>query len=288
MLKKSLKLYREYLIQILRFTTNSVLSYCSDLKDYSDFLSKNYSIHNLNDITNQHIRNYIARLKRKDHTPSSIGRKMSVIRSFHKFLMLKNLTHTNASLEVSLPKRSQKMPLILSIEEVDSLLEVCDVIEPLPLRNKAMIELLYGCGLRVGELLSLKLSDLHLKMGFINIHGQSKKERIIPIGFEAAYALKQYVAKGRVHLNKTDGDLVFVNSRGSKLSRVGVYKTLKTISKKAGIEKSISPQTLRHTFAFHMLVNGVEIKVLQELLGHEDISSVYIYKHLQNQNKEEI
>jgi len=281
MLKNALDIYQTYLEDQAGFQPSSIQSYFTDLEDYIDFLIKNYSLHNVDEITQQHIRKYIAKLKRKNHTPSSIGRKMSAIRSFHKIMFQEQIANHNVSLEVILPKRSPTPPLVLSVEEVDALLVVCDDDHPLELRNRAMIEVLYGCGLRISELLALSIKDLHLNMGFINIHGEGKKERIIPIGFEAAYALKQYIDKGRIHINKTKGDLVFLNTRGVELSRVGFFKTLKKIALKAGIEKPISPQTLRHTFAFHMLENGVEIKVLQELLGHEDISSTYIYKHLQ-------
>lgn len=284
MLDNSLKLYQKHLEQSMSYTSGSIDSYCNDLQDYTDFLCKNYSIENPDQITHQHIRNYLARLKRKDHTPSSVGRKMSAIRSFHKFLLQQDLIERNVSIEVSLPKRTSKPPFVLSVEEIDALLLACDQDNPLDLRNRAMIEVLYGCGLRISELLTLRLRDLHLNMGFINIHGNNKKERLIPIGFEAAYALKQYIDKGRVHINKTKEDIVFVNTRGYELSRVGFFKTLKQIALKAGIASPISPQTLRHTFAFHMLENGVELKVLQDLLGHEDISSTYIYKHLQQKN----
>lgn len=280
MLNNTLNQYKDYIKTSLNFSSNSIIAYSKDLDDYFEFLEKNYSLSNANEITNQHIRNYISRLKRKDHTSTSIGRKMSAIRSYHTFLSQKKLVNDNVSLDVALPKRYTKDPLILSVEEIEALLTVCDGDDPLQLRNRAMIEILYGCGLRIGELLALQLSDLHLNMGFIKIHGHSKKERIIPIGFEAAYALKQYIDKGRFHIHKNNNNLVFVNSRGTNLSRVGFFKTLKTLSNKACIEKNISPQTLRHTFAFHMLENGVELKVLQDLLGHEDISSTYKYKHL--------
>jgi integrase/recombinase XerD len=278
MLEKHLKAYQKHLKDQTNFAQNSILSYTRDLEKYITFLEKNYDLDNPNQITKQHIQNFIARLKRKENTSASIGRKMSSIRSFHHYLLDKGLITYNHTLDISLPKRRSKRPDTLSIDQIDDLLNATDGDTPLQLRNKAIIELLYGCGLRVNELLNLKLTNLRLKMGFINIHGKGKKERIIPIAFESAYALKQYIDRGRDKLKKGSTDLIFFNSRGTQLSRIGVYKMLDTLRQKANIDQKISPQTLRHSFASHMLENGVDIKTIQELLGHEDISSTYLYK----------
>jgi len=252
----------------------------TDLNEYAAFLVKNYAIRDANTISKQHIRNFIARLKRKNNTSSSISRKVSAIRSFHKYLLLEKLVDSNVSLGISLPKKEQKLPQILSVEEVDALMVAADGIEPLELRNKAMLELLYGSGLRISELINLTMGNLHINMGFINVIGKGEKERIIPIGGEGAYAIKQYLEKGRPHLKKIPGDILFVNSRGSNISRVGFYKTLKKLVIKAGISKDVSPHTLRHSFASHLLENGVDLRVVQELLGHEDISTTQIYTHI--------
>jgi integrase/recombinase XerD len=143
-----------------------------------------------------------------------------------------------------------------------------------------MIELLYGCGLRVTELLELRLQDLHINMGFINVVGKGNKERIVPIGEEAQHSLKRYLEEGRSILKKVPGDIVFVNNRGNKISRVGLYKVLKKLAVHAGIMKDISPHTLRHSYASHLLENGVDLRMVQELLGHEDISTTQIYTHI--------
>jgi len=288
MLKRLLKEYEYYLKITKGLSPNSIYSYVTDLKEYVEFLEKNYGIKDPNNITKQHIRNFIARLKRKHNTPSSISRKMSSIRSFHKYLLLEKLVQHNTSLGISLPKKQKKLPIVLSVEEVDALMVAADGDEPLELRNKAMIELLYGCGLRISELLDLKLSDLHINMGFINVYGKGNKERIVPIGFEAAYALKRYIDKGRTQLKKIPGDIIFVNTRGSGISRVGFYKVLKKLTFKAGIMKEVSPHTLRHSFASHLLSNGVDLRVVQELLGHEDISTTQIYTHISKQKLKEV
>ncbi len=280
MLQQLLKEYEYYLKITKGLSPNSISSYVTDLREYVEFLIKNYAIKDPNSITKQHIRNFVARLKRKHNTPSSISRKMSAIRSYHKYLLLEKLVQSNVSLGVSLPKKQKKLPIVLSVEEIDALMVAADGDEPLELRNKAMLELLYGCGLRISELLELRLADLHINSGFINIYGKGNKERIVPIGFEAAYALKQYIDKGRTILKKIPGDIVFVNTRGSEISRVGFYKVLKKLTFKAGIMKEVSPHTLRHSFASHLLENGVDLRVVQELLGHEDISTTQVYTHV--------
>lgn len=288
MLKNLLKEYEYYLKITKGLSANTISSYKTDLAEYILFIEKNYYLRNPNDITKQHIRNFIGRLKRKNNTASSISRKISAIRSFHKYLLLEKLVDSNVSLGVSLPKKANKLPVVLSVDEVDALMIAADGDEPLELRNKAMLELLYGSGLRVSELLNLSLGDLHLNMGFINIVGKGNKERIVPIGEIGQLALKRYLENGRPFLKKIPGDILFVNSRGSEISRVGFYKTLKKLVFKAGIMKDVSPHTLRHSFASHLLENGVDLRMVQELLGHEDISTTQIYTHISKKQLKEV
>lgn len=288
MLKRLLKEYEYYLKITKGLSPNSISSYVTDLTEYVFFIDKNYAITDPNVITKQHIRNFISRLKRKKSSSSSIARKMSAIRSFHKFLMSEKIVATNVALGVRLPKKKQKLPIVLSVEEIDALMVAADGDEPLELRNRAMLELLYGSGLRISELLALGLSDLHLNMGFINVMGKGRKERIVPVGAEAAYSLKKYLDKGRPRLKKVPGDVLFVNSRGSDISRVGFYKVLKLLTIRAGITKDVSPHTLRHSFASHLLQNGVDLRVVQELLGHEDISTTQIYTHITKQQLKQV
>ncbi len=288
MLKRLLKEYEYYLKITKGLSLNSINSYLSDLNEYIDFLVKNYAIKDPDKITKQHIRNFIGRLKRKHDTSATISRKMSAIRSFHKYLLLEKIVFTNVASGISLPKKAQKLPQILSLEEVDALMIASDGDEPLELRNRAMLELLYGSGLRISELIKIRLGDLHLNMGFINVNGKGDKERIVPLGEEGRYALRRYLDKGRPRLKKVDGDIVFVNNRGSSISRVGFYKTLKKLTTKAGITKEVSPHTLRHSFATHLLENGVNLRMVQELLGHEDISTTQIYTHINKKHLKEV
>ncbi len=288
MLKRLLKEYEYYLKITKNLSTNTIKSYVTDLNEYVIFLAKNYLIKDPNIITKQHIRNFIGRLKRKQNTNSSISRKVSAIRSFHKYLLLEKLVSGNVATGISLPKKELRLPITLSIDEVEALIIAADGDEPLEQRNKAMLELLYGCGLRVTELLSLRLQDLHINMGFINIIGKGNKERIVPLGEEAQHALKKYLEEGRSILKKIPGDIVFVNNRGSSMSRVGLYKTLKKIAFRAGIMKDISPHTLRHSYASHLLENGVNLRMVQELLGHEDISTTQIYTHISKKQLQDV
>jgi len=288
MLVRLLKEYEYYLKITKGLSPNSISSYVTDLNEYVEFIDKNYAIKDPAIITKQHIRNFIARLKRKNSQASSVARKMSAIRSFHKYLMQEKLVSMNVALGVRLPKKKQTLPVVLSVEEIDALMVAADGDEPLDLRNRAMLELLYGSGLRISELLSLRLSDLHLNMGFLNITGKGNKERIVPVGAEAAYSLKKYLDRGRSHLKKVPGDILFVNSRGAAISRVGFYKVLKLLTTKAGITKDVSPHTLRHSFASHLLQNGVDLRVVQELLGHEDISTTQIYTHITKQQLQQV
>ena len=280
MLKRLLKEYEYYLKVTKGLSTNTISSYKTDLIEYVEFLERNYRIKDPQLLQNNIFETLLRDLKRKHSTKASISRKLSAVRSFHKYLMIEKIVLTNVALGISLPKKEKRLPTVLNVAEVDALMVAADGDEPLEVRNKAMLELLYGSGLRISELLDLRLRDLHLNMGFLNITGKGNKERIVPIGAEGAYALKRYLDLSRPHLKKVPGDIVFVNSRGSDISRVGFYKVLKKLTIKAGITKDVSPHTLRHSFASHLLENGVDLRVVQELLGHEDISTTQIYTHI--------
>ncbi|MCF7925997.1 MAG: site-specific tyrosine recombinase XerD [Candidatus Izimaplasma sp.] len=280
MLKQLLREFEYYLKITKGLSQNTINSYRADLEEYVLFQLKNYEISDPNRLTKEHIRNFIRRLKRKETSNSSISRKLSAIRSFHKFLLSEKLVDKNVSLGVKLPKREKTLPTVLSIKEIDALLDVTSGDKPLEIRNKSIIELLYGSGLRISELLNLKLEDLHINMGFINISGKGNKERIVPIGEEGISALNQYLSDARPNLKKKPGSIIFLNTRGNALSRVGFYKVLKKLAKQAHITKNVTPHTLRHSFATHLLENGADLRVVQKLLGHEDITTTEIYTHI--------
>lgn len=280
MLKQLLKEYEYYLKVTKNLSIHSINSYTSDLKDYIEYVEKNYQIKDPNKITKSEIKNYMAALKRREAQSTSVARKLSAIRSFHQFLLSEKLVSENIASQIRQVKKESKLPTVLSLQEIEMMLSLLDEDEPLIMRNKAIIELLYGSGLRVSELINLRLGDLHINRRFINIIGKGNKERIIPLGDESAFALKNYLEKSRSVLKKELGDIVFVNARGTQISRIGVYKMLKKLANDAGITKTVSPHTLRHSFASHLLENGVDLRLVQELLGHEDVSTTQIYTHI--------
>ncbi|MGS0971853.1 MAG: site-specific tyrosine recombinase XerD [Candidatus Izemoplasmataceae bacterium] len=283
MLRQLLKEYEYYLKVTKNLSIHSINSYTSDLKDYIGYLDKNYQIKDPNNITKSEIKNFMAALKRRDAQANSVARKLSAIRSFHQFLFSEKLVSENIASQIRQVKKESKLPTVLSLEEIEQMLSLLDHEDPLTMRNKAIIELLYGSGLRVSELINLRLGDLHINRRFINIIGKGNKERIIPLGDESAFALKNYLEKSRSVLKKELGDIVFVNTRGTQISRIGVYKMLKKLANDAGITKTVSPHTLRHSFASHLLENGVDLRLVQELLGHEDVSTTQIYTHIHKQ-----
>lgn len=280
-----LKEYHYYLISEMRLSNNTWQSYESDVKKYIEFIVKNYKITNPQDIQIDHLKKYIDSLHRKNIEPSSQSRKLSAIKSFHKFLLKEKYVSSNIASAIDLPKQTKKLPTVLSIEEVDLLLNTLNTSTPLESRNKAMIELTYASGLRVSELVSLKLSDLHLDAGFVQVHGKGNKERIVPVGEIAIDSLNYYLQNSRLQLSKKHNDYVFINGRdGGQMTRQAFFLIIKNKVKQAGIKKEISPHKLRHSFASHLLKNGVDLRLIQELLGHEDISTTERYTHLQNED----
>ena len=283
-----IKEYEYYLHGSLSLSKNTCESYVSDINKYVEFLLKYRKSDNPEDITLEDIRSYLAALKRRDLSATSIARVLTSIKSFHKFLMLEKYTTKNVSRLVERPKTEKKLPIILSIEEVNNLIDNLPLETPIDIRNKAMIELTYSTGIRVGELVSLKLGDIHLEMGFIKVFGKGSKERIVPIGELAVDSLNLYLNQARPILLKKSNDFIFLNQHGKPLSRQSFFLTLKEKAKIAGIKKNISPHTLRHSFASHLLERGIDLRLIQELLGHEDISTTEIYTHVNNKTLKEI
>lgn len=278
-----LREYHYYLTSELHLSSNTWHSYESDVEQYVNFLVKYRNIKDPQDIQVLDLRSYIDSLNRHKIEPSSQSRKLSAIKSFHKFLIKEKYVKTNITSSIDLPKQVKKLPTILSIEEVDRLLDTLSIDTPIECRNKAMIELTYASGLRVSELVNLKLSDLHLDAGFVQIHGKGNKERIVPVGEIAIDSLNYYIDNARMQLVKKHTDFLFINARdGGQITRQAFFLMIKEKVKQAGIKKEISPHKLRHSFASHLLKNGVDLRLIQELLGHEDISTTERYTHIQN------
>ncbi len=261
-----------------RLSAASVAAYTSDLKDYARYLESRVA--SPRDIDADTVRGYLATLRKKHMSAASVTRKLSAIRGFHQYMLNEKLIDENVVLRVRPPKKKVRLPDVLSIEEIERLLAASKGTTPLHCRNTAMIELLYGSGLRISELLDLRLDALHVNQGFINVTGKGGKERIVPIGTEAAKALKVYLESGREALSKARTPFVFLNRLGRPIGRVGFYKIIKSLAVDAGIDKDVSPHTLRHSFATHLIEAGVEIRYVQEMLGHEHVATTEIYTHL--------
>ncbi|HOW38517.1 MAG TPA: site-specific tyrosine recombinase XerD [Bacillota bacterium] len=281
MLEGLLKEYVYFLRVTKNLAKNTIVSYQNDLKDYLAFLERNYHISRPDKIERAHLLQYVARLKREEMAPKSVARKLSAIKSFHRYLQVEKIIDDNVVESVPLPKPRKQLPVVLNVEEIDSLLEAAiGTGTVLELRNRAMIELAYGSGLRVSELIDLDIADLHLNNGLVNVTGKGSKERIVPLGADSIAALRKYLTEARPLIHPKGKEILFVNKDGGRISRVGFYKILQTLALKAGIDKPISPHTLRHSFATHLLENGADLRAVQELLGHEDILTTENYTHI--------
>lgn len=281
MLKDAVDDFFHYL-QIERgLAENTIVSYRRDLVQYMTFIKEKNSIEDWNQIKRSDIVEFLYEIKKSGKSTATISRMISSIRSFHQFLVRDRIVDQDASLHIETPKLDRLFPQILSSEEVDKLLDVPDT-SPLTIRNKAMLELMYATGLRVTELISLQSADLHLTMGFVRCVGKGDKERIIPVGDLAKHALEVYLHNARSELlkkNKSETTL-FVNHHGRPLSRQGFWKIIKALAQQKGLTKEITPHTLRHSFATHLLENGADLRSVQEMLGHADISTTQIYTHI--------
>ena len=281
--------FRFHLESTKRASSNTIKSYLTDLKGYSLFLKNFQKIEYVEDIKKEHILKYIASLKRKDLAKKTISRKITAIKEFHKFLKDEDITKENPARLIDNVKLDKKIPEVLTVEEISKMIESLNATDPIGLRNRAMMEVLYGSGLRVSELVSLKVSDLHMNAKYITVLGKGDKERMVPIGDLEQVALRSYIENARPLLSaKKVSPILFLNYQGNPLSRQSVFKFIKELSVKNDIKKEISPHTIRHSFATHLLQNGVDLRIVQELLGHEDISTTEIYTHIDKSKIKEI
>ncbi|MFS0562021.1 site-specific tyrosine recombinase XerD [Terribacillus sp. 179-K 1B1 HS] len=267
-------------LQIERgLSENTLQSYARDLRTYARYLQEN-EVREWAHVTRAKLTAYLRWLHDDGKSAATIARTLSSIRLFHQFLLREYGLKEDPSIHIDTPKKERKLPKILSSDEVDKLL-TCPGTDMLTIRNRAMLETLYATGLRVSELLALELDDLHLEMGFVRCFGKGSKERIVPLGDMAKARLEDYMNRSRKQLLKSKAsDILFVNHHGNPLSRQGFWKVLKQIARDAGIQKEITPHTLRHSFATHLLENGADLRAVQEMLGHADISTTQIYTHV--------
>ena len=280
--KDALSEYKQYLIVEKGLSKNTIYSYLRDLIAFSNFIGEEYEINQIENINKEHIHLYLKELSKTNCT-NSISRKLVSLRMLYIFLVKENIVKENLMSSFTLPKRDKKLPIVLSQEEMIEILDgiiVCDAISS---RNRCMVELLYATGMRISELLNLTLKDLNIKMGFIKVIGKGNKERMIPIGSYVGEILEQYINDYRAEFNIKNDSLLFFNKHGQRLSREEFYSILQTIVNSTSITKKVSPHTFRHTFATHLLENGADLRSIQELLGHSDISTTTIYTHISNQ-----
>jgi integrase/recombinase XerD len=277
--------FKQYLQLERSLSKNSIEAYLDDLnklEQYSEtFLNNKSPIQfKLKDL-----QTFVKWISEGHFSPTSQARIISGIKTFYKFLLMENEMRQSPAELLESPKTSRKLPVFLSIEEIDKLVSVIDRSTPAGERNITMIETLYSCGLRVSELVGLKISDLHLNEDYIKVTGKGSKERLVPIGKSAKKLINNYLKKVRVHLpiKKNAGDNIFLNNRGGTLSRIMVFLIIKDLADKAGIKKKLSPHTFRHSFATHLVEGGADLRAVQEMLGHESITTTEIYTHLDRQ-----
>lgn len=261
---------------------NSIDAYLRDLELFNKWNIELNGEKKLNSILKDDIHSFIQWLSDLGFSARSQARIISGTKSFFNFCYLEEITIANPAELIETPRLGLHLPETLSLKEIDAMLDCIDMSKADGHRNNAIIEVLYGCGLRVSELVTLTLSRYHVEEGFIRVIGKGNKERLVPIGSSAMKALKQYIAYSRVHFPVVKGheDYIFQNQRGKQLSRVYVFTLVKKLSELAGIRKNISPHTFRHSFATHLVERGADLRAVQELLGHKSITTTEIYTHL--------
>ncbi|MGV3508000.1 MAG: site-specific tyrosine recombinase XerD [Sphingobacteriaceae bacterium] len=277
----TLKGFKNHLRLERSLSANTVDAYLHDVEklfQYSETIGSKAP----DKLDTEDLKKFISWINELGMLPPTQARVLSGIKAFFKYLIIENLISNDPALLLESPRLTRKLPDTLSIVDINNLIAAIDLSKPEGMRNKAMLEVLYGCGLRVSELINLKISNLYLNIDFIKITGKGDKERLVPIGSEATKYLTIYMEEHRVHLNIKTGkeDYVFLNRRGAPLSRVMVFIIIKDLAEKIGLKKSISPHTFRHSFATHLIEGGADLRAIQEMLGHESITTTEIYTHL--------
>lgn len=278
----AIKEFKAYLQLEKSLSANSVEAYIRDIKKLSDYLERNEMKVPPEQIERPHLEGFLVSLHDSGINDRSQARTISGIRAFYKFLLLEDLIDNDPSQLLDLPKLRRQLPDTLSYEEITAIINAIDLSTPEGQRNKAIFETLYSCGLRVSELVELKFSDMYTSEGFVKVRGKGNKERLVPIGESAMKFIDLYKTTVRSHIPVQKGfeDHIFLNRRGKKLTRVYIFLLLKSLAEKAGIKKSISPHTFRHSFATHLIEGGADLRAVQEMLGHESITTTEIYTHI--------
>jgi integrase/recombinase XerD len=277
-----IKGYKSYLQLEKSLSVNSVDAYIHDVHKfahYLDFANLNLSPEK---IELHHFQDFLKWINGLGMTARTQARVISGIKGFYKYLLLENVTSIDPTEMLESPKIGRKLPNTLSVEEIDTLINTIDLSKPEGERNKAILETLYGCGLRVSELVNIRVSNLFFNDGFIRVTGKGDKERLVPLGSIAQKHIRIYMDTIRSHMEVRKGyeDILFLNCRGARLTRVMIFTIIKKLAMKAGLKKTISPHTFRHSFATHLVEGGADLRAVQEMLGHESITTTEIYTHL--------
>jgi len=274
--------FRNHLKLEKNLSQNSIEAYTHDISRMFEFIRLKLQYDTIDSIKLVDLQAYILWLSELDVSPRTQARNVSSIKTFFKFLIYSNAIEANPSVLLESPKIGRKLPVVLSVNEIDNIVKVIDLSKPEGHRNKAIIETLYGCGLRVSELVNLKLTDLFATEGFIRVKGKGDKERLVPAGRTALKEINHYLEqyRNKITTDKHSENVLFLNRRGKKLTRIMIYTIIKELATAAGIDKNISPHTFRHSFATHLVEGGADLRAVQEMLGHESILTTEIYTHL--------
>jgi len=279
--------YTEYLRFEKLLLPNTINSYLMDLRKFKDFLENN-NIENYYELSKENILSFL-QILHKNQCESSISRILSTLRSFYKFLVIEKVCRKNPWVQISNPRGPKKMLDVLKVEEVEKFLESIPCSTELEVRDRAMFEILYSCGLRVSELVNLRLQNIDFDEELLRFMGKGDKERITPVGDTGMLFLKKYLRTGRYKIEKErKSDYVFLNKNGKKLTRQGFWKILKKYAGRLNIDKNLYPHIFRHSFATHMLQRGADLRTVQELLGHSSISTTEIYTNLNKEHIKEV
>jgi integrase/recombinase XerD len=274
--------FKAYLQLEKSLSDNSVQAYLRDIELLTNYLQEKNKLIPPSDIVLKDLQSFLKWITELGMTATSQARIISGLRAFYKYCLLEQISKTDPTTLLEAPKLKRSLPDILGFDEIESMIKQIDLSKPEGGRNKAILETMYSCGLRVSEVVNLKISQLYLDVGFIRVIGKGDKERLVPIGSSAIKYITIYKNEIRVHadVKKGNEDVLFLNNRGSKLSRVMIFYIIKDLALKAGIKKTVSPHTFRHSFATHLVEGGADLRAVQEMLGHASITTTEIYTHL--------
>ncbi len=280
--EESKKSYENYLKLEKSLSSNSIAAYINDINKLTEFLGNSFKKTGPDRVKLLHLKKFVEWLNEKGVSPRTQARTISGIKSFYKYLLIEGKIESDPTALLESPKIGRKLPDVLSMEEIDELIDAVDLDKPEGQRNKAMLETLYSCGLRVSELVNLKQTNMFFDEGYVKIEGKAEKERLVPVSSRAIEEIEKYIHGYResLKIHKESANILFLNRRGKKLSRVMVFTIIKNLAEKINLNKKISPHTFRHSFATHLINGGADLRAVQEMLGHESILTTEIYTHL--------